>query len=191
MITEADYAEVPLTDAEIMEAKSEVEWAYSSGEKQSWNFGYNDKRTFIGFLGEQAVLKHLAIDYTPVSYEYDMMFRGWKLEVKTVACKFIPPAAQRNFYAIANSSAPDRMTAPVADFYVFVRLHKNPQATGGFDMAWIVGCMSVGEFLRKGKFCPLGYKEPGIHVRTSPMTVLPIQDLHPIKLLETIKEKDT
>lgn len=188
MITNTDIAEVELGPEDIKIAAKEVYEAETRPSRLSCEFGFNPHRTLIGFLGEQALFKFLKLKESPIDYEFDIIYRGWRIDVKTTACNFKPPLKE-NFYAIANSSKPNEMTIPKSDFYVFIRLHKDK--IKHFDRAWIVGYMSVGEFIRKGRYLPLGYKEPGIEVRTSPMTVLPIPQLHPIENLVNIKEKDT
>jgi hypothetical protein len=141
-------------------------------------FGSEKERTLFGYLGEQVVADFLNLEQSSETFEYDLVFRGKRLEVKTVSCKFKPLPS---YLCTVNSHDLSGVHKQGADFYVFVRII-NDRSKG-----WILGYMPCAEFFEKGQFVAKGSEViKGVSFQKANATVLAISNLRPIQSIFSI-----
>lgn len=102
------------------------------------------KGNLIGALGEIIVSVYLNIDiYTQreFSYNYDILFRNKKIEVKSKTCNSVPLPEYECSLAEYN-------TIQDCDYYVFTRIRQN------LEEGWILGVISKQEFFNVCKVFP-------------------------------------
>jgi hypothetical protein len=136
-------------------------------------FGSEKDRTIFGYLGEEIVAKHLKIQNSIDDYEFDLSYKGYKLEIKTISCKFKPPS---HFLCTVNSHNLNKIHKQKADFYVFTRI-LNDKSKG-----WILGYIKCDDFFKKGSFINKGSEVvKGVNFIKANATVLEINKLHQFK----------
>ncbi len=136
-------------------------------------FGSEKDRTLFGYLGEQIVLDYLGITSSQETFEYDLIYRAKRLEVKTISCKFKP---LNHYLCTVNSYDLSGIHQQEADYYVFVRIINDK------SKAWILGYIACKEFFRLGTFVPKGSTVfKGQNFDKANGTVLEISKLTPIQ----------
>ena len=116
------------------------------------------KSQIYGAIGEILVMDFLKAEKKE-SYDYDLIFRGKTIEVKTKKVNSIP---RENY----NCSVSKHNTKQKCDVFIFVRVLTD------FKKAWILGAISQSDFFRKAKYrdtTDLDIKADGYH--------LPIREL--------------
>ncbi len=95
-----------------------------------------------GFIGEIVTNNYLKgkIENT---YDYDIVFDKYKIDVKTKCCGSIPKTEYECSIAAYN-------TEQKCDLYVFTRVSKD------LNKCWILGYISKNEFFDKARFCKKG-----------------------------------
>ena len=142
-------------------------------------FGSEKDRTFFGYLGEMMVMSYLDLSHDYDDYEFDLIYKGKKLEVKSISCKFKPPL---HFLCTVNSFDLSGVHKQSADFYVFTRI-LNDKTKG-----WILGYMGCEEYFQKGKFVPKGTEvvKGVVNFVKANATVLEISKLYPVSKLKSL-----
>ena len=113
----------------------------------------NGDSNAIGMLGELLVQRYLDCDRTP-TYDYDLVHKTWRLDVKTKGCTCVPQDCW-------DASIADWNTRQDCDAYVFVRV----QHLAGFKdifvgKAWIFGWMPKEEYFESATFHSKGSPDP-------------------------------
>jgi hypothetical protein len=143
-------------------------------------FGSEGWRILFGYLGEEMVLAWLEMtDLNEIreTFEYDLVFRGKRLEVKTISCKFRP---HLDYLCTVNSYDLSGVHQQEADFYVFVRI-LNDQSKG-----WLLGYYPCKEFFEKGRFVPKGTEMKNFAFEKANATVMEIYNLLPMDSLRSL-----
>jgi hypothetical protein len=164
---------------EINITKELIEKAQQRANKINFNrqelnkFGSEKDRTIFGYLGEEIVAQHLKIKNNIDDYEFDLFYKGYKLEIKTISCKFKPPS---HFLCTVNSHDLNGTHKQKADFYIFTRI-LNDKSKG-----WILGYIKCDDFFKKGNFINKGSEVvKGLNFIKANATVLEINQLHQFK----------
>lgn len=119
---------------------SEMELAYDIGkevietEMNNNHTGNNKRSKFAGYVGQVAAMKHLSAVNVD-DYEYDLEWRGKRIEVKTKVRGRLP---ERNYVGCVYATNADQL----CDVYVFAQVMKradNPQKLvhGAYLCGWI------------------------------------------------------
>ena len=165
--------EILITESMLHSAKLKAENVKNQKTDIPSKFGYNHDMILTGYLGEQLILKYLKTAIDVDDYQYDLLYNGLKIEVKTIACKFKP---KEDYLCTVNSRNDNVMTKQDADYYIFTRI-QNDMSRG-----WILGYMKCKEFFEKGTFISKGNKvADGVEFRRSSGTCLEISKLHKVK----------
>ena len=104
-------------------------------------------------------------------YEYDIIIGEYKVDVKSISCKFKPPT---NYLAAVNSCEIEGEHRQDADVYIFVRIREDCMA------AWILGFIECDRFFKMSKYIQKGETYHGMKFEKANMNVLPINKLHAI-----------
>ena len=104
-------------------------------------------------------------------YEYDIIISGYKVDVKSISCKFKPPM---HYLATVNSCELEGDHRQDADLYIFVRIREDCK------IAWIVGFIECERFFEMSKFLKKGDTYHGMTFTKANMNVLPINKLNPL-----------
>ena len=145
----------------------------SFDKKELNKFGSEKERTVIGYLGEELVKNFLNITNITDSYDYDLQYKGYKLEVKTISCKFKPLS---DYLCTVNSHDLNNVHKQNADYYIFTRI-VNDKSKG-----WVLGYMKCKEFFEKGTFIKKGTKViSNVNFEYANATTLEINKLHKFK----------
>lgn len=133
-------------------------------------FGYEKKRIYEGYIGEELVKEYLSIKSITDTYNYDLISaKGKKLEVKTVSCKFKP---KLNYLCTVNCHSLEQKNIQNADYYIFVRIRND------YKVGWILGWISCDEFYKKGTFVEKGTDFVAFNFSKANATVLEIKYLN-------------
>lgn len=118
-----------------------------------------------GFIGELLVLEYLKGEELDNTYDYDIIYEGIKIDVKTKRTSVKPLEHYECSIAKLN-------TKQKCDVYVFTRV-KNDYSVG-----WILGFMDKEEYFKKATFLKKGTTDPsnGWKVKSDCYN-LPISDL--------------
>lgn len=129
-----------------------------------------------GFIGEALVATYLGDCQWNNTYDYDIVYGGIKIDVKTKRTNFRP---RKDFECSVSAFNPNQK----CDWYVFVRV------MGDFSRAWILGYIPHETFSKTAKFYAKGDIDPrnGWTVKSSCYSV-EIKDLW--DLAEAKKGKD-
>ncbi len=105
-----------------------------------------------GFIGEEVVKKYLKDNSSREliegnHYDYDFIFNGLKIEVKTKYTT-VQPKSQYDC-SIANFNPNQK-----CDFYIFARVHEF------WEKAWILGYMGKDEYFKQSIFMKKGDIDP-------------------------------
>ena len=164
--------EVKITKKMIKSAQDRAD-KFSFNRKELSKFGAEKGRTVFGYLGEEIIKDFLGIKTITDNYDYDMEYKGYKLEVKTISCKFKPLP---HYLCTVNSHDVNSMYKQNADYYIFTRII-NDKSVG-----WILGYMKCNEFFEKGNFVKMGTKiADGVNLDHAHATTLEISKLHRFK----------
>lgn len=164
--------EINITKEMIKSAQDRAD-KFSFNRKELSKFGAEKSRTVFGYLGEEIIKDFLGIKTITDSYDYDMEYKGYKLEIKTISCKFKPLP---HYLCTVNSHDVNSMYKQDADYYIFTRII-NDQSKG-----WILGYMKCKEFFEKGSFVKMGTKiADGVNLDHAHATTLEISKLHRFK----------
>lgn len=165
--------EVAITSDMLVNAQKKIDRIKFDATKGLSKFGSEKDRTSFGYLGEQMVLSYLELAEDIDNYEYDILYEGERVEVKTISCKFEPP---EHYLCTVNSHNLAGIHKQSADFYVFTRI-LNDKSVG-----WILGYISCSEFFERGTFVAKGTELiSGVNFEKANATVLEISKLEPIE----------
>ena len=157
----------------LSRAQLKVEAVKFDSTRKTNQFGTEKKRAFIGFVGEQLVLHHLKTAVDVNHYDYDLIFNGLKIEVKTVSCNTKPAL---HYLCTVNSSQDVGARKQLADYYIFTRVLEN------LTIGWILGYMRCSEFFERGRYIEKGSPPvDGISFLKANATVLQIKELRLMK----------
>jgi hypothetical protein len=164
--------EVNITKEMIKSAQDRAD-KFSFNRKELSKFGSEKSRTIFGYLGEEIIKDFLGIKTIADSYNYDMEYKGYKLEIKTISCKFKPLP---HYLCTVNSHNINGIHKQDADYYIFTRIINDQ------SKAWILGYMKCKEFFEKGSFVKMGTKiVDGVNLDYAHATTLEINKLHRFK----------
>lgn len=150
---------------------------FSFGKKGKSFFGSERHRTLIGYIGELMVMEYLKVEHVDDEFDFDIIYKAKKLEIKSISCKFRP---HLDYLCTVNSYDLDGVHQQESDYYVFTRIIN--QMTKG----WILRYIGCKEFFKRGEFIKKGsIVVPGVKFWKANATVLPINQLNSI---ETIKK---
>lgn len=135
-------------------------------------FGSEYDRILVGYIGEQIIMEYLKINMDSDEFDYDLLYHGKKLEVKTISCKFKPFP---HYWCTVNSHDLKGVHKQTADYYLFLRI-LNDKSKG-----WILGGMPCVDFFKKGKFVPKGTDFGKFKFYKANATILPINELMDIE----------
>jgi hypothetical protein len=170
--------EIIISKEMISKATQRVDKFQFDESKGMSRFGSEKERTLFGYLGEEMVIQYLKIDVAEEDYEFDLLYRSKKMEVKSVSCKFKPPS---HYLCTVNSYDLSGVHKQEADYYIFCRI-LNDKSKG-----WILGFIECDQFFKKGTFVPKGSNVfPGQRFDKANATVMRIEELRPVKDLPTI-----
>jgi hypothetical protein len=133
-----------------------------SEKAQSWandigglpNSITNGRGNTAGRLGELALAEHLGVDLADKK-DYDMIYNGEKIEVKTKR-RTVKPAE----YFDVSVAETSRHQAP--DRYVFISIEyasKKNKRYNGLKSIWLCGDILASEFFEKGRFLRKGAED--------------------------------
>jgi hypothetical protein len=124
-----------------------------------------------GFLGEEMLKKYYAIS-SKNTFDYDMMFKDKKLEVKTKRTS-VPPEPHYECSVAAYN------TRQKCDFYVFARVSYD------LTQGWIIGYLSKKEFYEIARYSEEGtYEEENDYVEQATCYKVQAKQTLDIKILE-------
>ena len=143
-------------------------------------FGSDKKRTLIGYIGEYMVMDFLDVKNEIDDFDYDIIYNGMKVEIKTISCKFKPFS---HYLCTVNSHSLHGIHKQNADYYIFTRIIND------LSKGWILGFIKCTDFFKRGKFNKKGSNiVSGITFSKANATTLPIYKLDSIKkMLKTKK----
>lgn len=133
-------------------------------------FGYENKRIYEGYIGEELVRDLLNIELISDTYDYDLISnKGKKIEVKTVSCKFKP---KPNYLCTVNCHSLKEKNKQKADYYIFVRIRND------YKVGWVLGWIKCKDFYKKGVFVEKGKDFGNFKFTKANATTLQIKDLN-------------
>ena len=138
--------------------------------KNKRQFASEGKRLLYGYLGEVIVCDYYEVDDID-DYEYDIIIGEYKVDVKSVSCKFKPPL---HYLATVNSCEIEGDHRQDADIYIFVRIRED------CEIAWILGFIECDRFFSMSEFIKKGEEYHGMKFEKANMNALPINRLHSI-----------
>lgn len=106
----------------------------------------NGTRNFVGFLGEEIMMDYLGIDSPSNTYDYDIVYNGKTIDVKTKLTTVTPKLYYDCSIAAYNIKQK-------CDLYAFVRVHKN------LKEAWVLGLKEKQAYLDESRFLKKGDKD--------------------------------
>ena len=130
---------------------------------------------FAGRMGELALAKHLGLEVSDRK-DYDMIFDGRKIEVKTKRRSVKPKPDY-----VVNVAATSEHQRP--DIYAFVSLQYADRDSGanytGLEHIWLCGYKNANQFWDECEFWPKGFPDPKMPSWKShvDMHVMHIKDL--------------
>ena len=160
--------EVPITDIMIRNAQEKsidqgvLRLSFEKGTKN-----------FIGYIGEEIVKSYLQCDSCN-TYEYDMVYNGKRIEVKSKQ-RSVPPQPHYECSIVSYSVKNQH-----PDYYVFTSISQ----LSGIWKGWILGYCSQSYYMNMAVFLKKGQLDPsnGYTVRNDCYNV-PISELYDINLL--------
>ncbi len=162
------YPEIIINDDMKKRAKQKYQQINIDTTKDKRKFGSEAKRLLYGYLGEMVVMDYYGVDDID-DYEYDIIVSDYKVDVKSISCKFRPPM---NYLAAVNSCEIDGEHRQDADIYVFVRIREDCK------IAWLVGFIECDRFFNMSTYIDKGDTYHGMTFEKANMNVLPIKKLH-------------
>jgi len=139
--------------------------------KDKRKFASEGRRLLFGYLGEVIVMEYYGVDDID-DFEYDIIVGEYKIDVKSISCKFKPPM---NYLAAVNSCETQGEHRQDADIYMFIRIRED------CNVAWMVGFIECERFFQMSKFLNKGETYHGMVFEKANMNILPIKDLHRIE----------
>ncbi len=143
-------------------------------------YGSEKGRAYYGYIGQWSACDLLGAEMVDRRH-YDFLYRGFECEVKTISCSTGP---MDDWLATVNSSSLEGQTRQNADYYIFVRIHKDE------TRGWLLGHYEADAFFRDGRFVPKGEVafttrrgEDFVHHKAH-STVLPVARLQTFRSLE-------
>ena len=113
----------------------------------------NGRGNFIEMIGELIVVEYFNTQHLP-TYDYDLLFRDYKWDVKTKACTSEPKLTY-------DASVSNWNTKQECDIYVFTRVEKDRYVRDYLTgRAWIMGWLPKQEYFDKATFCKKGEVDP-------------------------------
>ena len=164
------YSEIRISQEMRDRAKSKFEKIKIDGTKDKRRFASEGRRLLYGYLGEIIVIDYYGVDDID-DYEYDIIIGEYKVDVKSISCKFKPPI---NYLATVNSCEIEGEHRQDSDVYIFVRIRED------CEIAWIVGFIECDRFFDMSRFIQKGEIYHGMKFEKANMNVLPINKLHSI-----------
>jgi len=164
------YSEIRISQEMRDRAKSKFEKIKIDATKDKRRFASEGSRLLYGYLGEVIVMDYYGVDDID-DYEYDIIIGEYKVDVKSISCKFKPPT---NYLAAVNSCEIEGEHRQDADVYIFVRIREDCMA------AWILGFIECDRFFEMSKYIQKGETYHGMKFEKANMNVLPISKLHSI-----------
>lgn len=164
--------ELHINPAMVEKAQAKLEKLSTRSNLGLSKFGSEYDRILVGYVGEQIVIDFLGMAEYVDGFDFDLVYKGKRLEVKTISCKFKPFP---DYLCTVNSHDLDGVHKQKADYYIFLRI-LNDKSKG-----WILGYMPCEEFFKKGKFVEKGTDFGKFQFFKANATVMPIADLHPIE----------
>ena len=140
-----------LPHTKLMSEKAQS-WANDIGRLP--NSITNGRGNTAGRLGELALAEHLGVDLADKK-DYDMIYNGEKIEVKTKR-RTVKPAE----YFDVSVAETSRHQAP--DRYVFISIEyasKKNKRYNGLKSIWLCGDILASEFFEKGRFLRKGAED--------------------------------
>ena len=165
------FPEIKMADDMKMRAKAKYNKINIDPTKDRRRFASEAKRLLYGYLGEVVVMDYYGVDDID-DYEYDIIVGEYKIDVKTISCKFKPPM---NYLASVNSCEIEGEHRQNADVYIFVRIRED------CTIAWLVGFIECERFFDMSKFLKKCDTYHGMTFDKANMNVLPIRNLHRIQ----------
>ena len=164
------YPEIRISQDMKGRAKAKYNKIKINPEKDKRKFASEGNRLLYGYLGEVIVMDYYGVDDVD-DYEYDIIVGEYKIDVKSISCKFEPP---KNYLAAVNSCEIEGEHRQDADIYIFVRIRED------CEIAWIVGFIECDRFFDMSKFIQKGETYHGMKFEKANTNVLPINKLHPV-----------
>lgn len=155
----------------IKRAEARLKDIGNSNETRINKFGSEKNRILIGYIGEEIIKEFLNIKSNSETYEYDIVSKGKKIEVKTISCSFKP---KLNYLCTVNSHDLNKVHKQDADYYIFLRINSD------FSKGWILGYIKCPDFFKKGTFVEKGEDFGAFRFTKANATVLEIKELTPI-----------
>ena len=162
------YPEIRITENMKIRAKEKHSKIIIDAKKDKRRFASESKRLLYGYLGEAIVIDYYGVDDID-DYEYDIILGEYKVDVKSISCKFRPPM---NYLAAVNSCEIDGEHRQDADIYMFVRIRED------CNVAWLVGFIECDRFFNMSTYLDNGDTYHGMTFEKANMNVLPIKKLH-------------
>jgi hypothetical protein len=123
-----------------------------------------------GFVGELLVCEHIGA-VSANTYQFDLDYRGLKLEVKTKRCNSQP----KSDYGCDVSC---RNLKQKADFYVFARVMND------FSVGWLLGVIGKTDFFMNAQFHEKGDRSFGGFQYSASCLSIPVNKLKPFEELD-------
>jgi hypothetical protein len=154
----------------IVTAAEEAVKGHTFDKEDLSKFGSEEGRTVEGMIGQFMVADFLGVPFRRGSYDYDIVYRGKLLEVKTISTKMYP---LQSYEATVNSCWENEVHKQTADYFVFTRILFN------HDKGWIVGFIRCDKFWEVGRFVRRGEEVyPGQVFHKADATMVEISKLH-------------
>ena len=163
--------EIIINDDMKKRAKQKYQQINIDTTKDKRKFGSEAKRLLYGYLGEMVVMDYYGVGDID-DYEYDIIVSDYKVDVKSISCKFKPP---EHYLAAVNSCEIDGEHRQDADIYVFVRIREDCK------IAWIVGFIECDRFFERSVFVKEGEEYHKMSFDKANVNVLPIKELHKVQ----------
>ena len=164
------YSEIRISQDMRNRAKSKFEKIKIDTAKDKRRFASEGSRLLYGYLGEVIVMDYYGVDDID-DYEYDIIVGEYRIDVKSISCKFKPP---EHYLTAVNSCEIEGEHRQDADIYIFVRIREDCKG------AWILGFIECDRFFEMSKYIQKGETYHGMKFEKANMNVLPINKLHAI-----------
>jgi hypothetical protein len=160
--------EIVINNTMIQTAKNRINRVMNNNEKRLNKFGSEINRILIGYIGEEIIKDFLNIKTDQETYEYDIISKGKKIEVKTISCAFKP---KPEYLCTVNSHDLKKVHKQNADYYIFLRIKSD------FSKGWILGYIKCADFFKKGTYIKKGQDFGKFKFTKANATVLEIKEL--------------
>ena len=164
------YSEIRISQDMRDRAKVKYNKIKINSDRDKRQFAYEGKRLLYGYLGEIIIIDYYGVDDID-DYEYDIIIGEYKVDVKSISCKFKPPT---NYLAAVNSCEIEGEHRQNSDVYIFVRIREDCL------VGWILGFIECDRFFSMSEFIKKGEEYHGMKFEKANMNALPINRLHSI-----------